>query len=41
VTMLALVAITGMSKALLLIVAGVAGVFTGLSLRQWRERRKK
>ena len=40
-TMLALVAITGMSKALLLIVAGVAGVFTGLSLRQWRERRKK
>jgi len=39
--MLTLVAITGMSKALLLIVAGVAGVFTGLSLRQWRERRKK
>jgi hypothetical protein len=41
VTMLALVAITGMSKALLLILAGVAGIFTGLSLRQWRERRKK
>ncbi len=40
-TMLALLAITGMSKALLLILAGVAGVFTGLSLRQWRERRKK
>lgn len=40
-TMLALVAITGMSKALLLILAGVAGIFTGLSLRQWRERRKK
>ena len=39
--MLALVAITGISKALLLILAGVAGVFTGLSLRQWRERRKK
>jgi hypothetical protein len=39
--MLALVAITGMSKALLLILAGVAGIFTGLSLRQWRERRKK
>jgi uncharacterized protein involved in exopolysaccharide biosynthesis len=41
VTMLALLAMTGASKALLLIVAGVAGVFTGLSLRQWRERRKK
>ncbi len=40
-TMLALLAITGMSKALLLILAGVAGIFTGLSLRQWRERRKK
>jgi len=39
--MLALLAITGMSKALLLILAGVAGIFTGLSLRQWRERRKK
>ena len=41
VEVLALLAIAGMSKALLLIVAGVAGVFTGLSLRQWRERRKK
>jgi len=41
VTMLALLAITGMSKALLLVLAGVAGIFTGLSLRQWRERRKK
>jgi len=41
VTMLTLLAITGMSKALLLILAGVAGIFTGLSLRQWRERRKK
>ena len=40
-TMLALLAITGMSKALLLVLAGVAGIFTGLSLRQWRERRKK
>ena len=38
--MLALLAISGASKALLLIVAGV-GVFTGLSLRSWRERRKK
>jgi uncharacterized protein involved in exopolysaccharide biosynthesis len=38
---LALLAVTGTSKALLLIVAGVAGVFTGLSLRRWRERRKK
>lgn len=36
--MLALLAISGASKALLLI---VAGVFTGLSLRSWRERRKK
>ena len=39
--MLALLAMTGSSKALLLIVAGVAGLFTGLSLRRWRERRKK
>ena len=39
--MLALLAMTGTSKALLLIVAGVAGLFTGLSLRSWRERRKK
>jgi hypothetical protein len=39
--MSALLAITGTGKALLLIVAAVAGVFTGLSLRQWRERRKK
>jgi len=38
---LAILAIAGGSKALLLIVAGVAGVFTGLSLRSWRERRKK
>jgi hypothetical protein len=38
---LALVAMTGTSKALLLIVAGVAGIFTGLALRRWRERRKK
>ena len=41
VGVLALLAMTGVSKALLLIVAGVAGIFTGLSLRQWRERRKK
>jgi uncharacterized protein involved in exopolysaccharide biosynthesis len=41
VHVLALLAMTGMSKALLLIVAGVAGIFTGLSLRSWRERRKK
>jgi len=41
VTMLALLAMTGASKALLLIVAGVAGIFTGLSIRSWRERRKK
>ena len=41
VVMLALLAISGMSKALLLILAGVAGIFTGLSLRNWRERRKK
>ena len=40
-TMLALLAMTGASKALLLIVAGVAGIFTGLSIRSWRERRKK
>ena len=39
--MLALLAMTGTSKALLLIVAGVAGIFTGLALRSWRERRKK
>ena len=39
--MLALLAMTGASKALLLIVAGVAGIFTGLSIRSWRERRKK
>jgi hypothetical protein len=39
--MLALLAMTGMGKALLLVVAGVAGLFTGLSLRSWRERRKK
>ena len=38
---LALVAMTSTSKALLLILAGVAGIFTGLSLRRWRERRKK
>jgi uncharacterized protein involved in exopolysaccharide biosynthesis len=41
VTMLAVIAMTGSSKALLLIVAGVAGLFTGLSLRSWREKRKK
>ena len=39
--MLAFLAVSGASKALLLIVAGVAGVFRGLSLRSWRERRKK
>jgi hypothetical protein len=39
--MLALLAISGTGKALLLVVAGVAGIFTGLSLRNWRERRKK
>jgi hypothetical protein len=39
--MLTLLAVTVSSKALLFIVAGVAGVFTGLSLRSWRERRKK
>jgi LPXTG-motif cell wall-anchored protein len=39
--MLALLAMTGTDKALLLVVAGVAGLFTGLSLRSWRERRKK
>jgi len=38
---LTLVAMTSTSKALLLILAGVAGIFTGLSLRRWRERRKK
>ena len=38
---LGLLAISGMGKALLLVVAGVAGIFTGLSLRNWRERRKK
>ena len=38
---LALVAMTSTSKALLLILAGVAGIFTGISLRRWRERRKK
>jgi uncharacterized protein involved in exopolysaccharide biosynthesis len=41
VGVLALLAMTGMSKALLLILAGVAGIFTGLALRNWRERRKK
>lgn len=41
VAMLVLLAISGTGKALLLIVAGVAGIFTGLSLRNWRERRKK
>jgi LPXTG-motif cell wall-anchored protein len=41
VSVVALLAATGSSKALVLIVAGVAGVFTGLSLRSWRERRKK
>ena len=30
-----------LNRALLLILAGVAGIFTGLSLRAWRERRKK
>ena len=40
-TMLALLAITGMGKALLLIGAGIGGLLTGLSLRRWRERRKK
>ena len=39
--MLALLAIAASGKALLLIVAGVAGILTGLSLRSWRERRKK
>ena len=39
--MLTLLAISGTGKALLLIIAGVAGLFTGLSLRSWRERRKK
>jgi len=41
VKVLALLAMTGTSKALLLIGAGVAGIFTGLSLRRWRERRKR
>ena len=41
VEMLMLLAISGTGKALLLIIAGVAGLFTGLSLRSWRERRKK
>ena len=41
VDMLTLLAMTGASKTLLLIVAGLAGLFTGLSLRAWRERRKK
>jgi uncharacterized protein involved in exopolysaccharide biosynthesis len=41
VGVLALLAMAGTSKALLLIVAGVAGIFTGLALRRWRERRKK
>ena len=41
VEVLALLAMTGASKALLLIGAGVAGLFTGLSLRSWREKRKK
>jgi len=39
--MLTLLAISGTGKALLLILAGVAGLFTGLTLRSWRERRKK
>jgi len=38
---LALLAMTASNKALLLIVAAVAGLFTGLSLRSWREKRKK
>ena len=41
IAVLTLVAMTSTSKALLLILAGVAGIFTGLSLRRWRERRKK
>ena len=41
VGVLALLAMTAMSKTLLLILAGVAGIFTGLSLRSWREKRKK
>jgi len=41
VSVVALLAVAGSSKALVLIGAGVAGVFTGLSLRSWRERRKK
>ena len=41
VDVLALLAMTGTSKALLLIGAGVVGLFTGISLRSWREKRKK
>ena len=41
VEMLTLLAISGTGKALLLVIAGVLGLFTGLSLRSWRERRKK
>jgi len=36
-----LLAISGTGTALLLIVVGVAGIFAGLALRFWRERRKK
>jgi hypothetical protein len=39
--MLTLLAATGADKALILVVAAVAGLFTGLSLRSRRERRKK
>ena len=39
--MLALLAATGTSTALLLVVAGVAGLFTGLALRSRQERRKR
>ena len=39
--MLTLLAISGTGTALLLIVVGVAGIFAGLALRFWRERRKK
>ena len=41
VEVLALLAMTGTGKALLLIGAGVAGLFTGIWLRSWREKRKK
>jgi hypothetical protein len=40
VTVLALVAATGSSTVFVLVVAGVAGIVAGYSLRVWRNGRK-